>query len=120
VIQNGTIGETYNIGGNNEIRNLEIVQIICDILDEFRPDPKLKSHSDLITFVKDRPGHDFRYAINATKIKTDLGWVPKHSFTAGIRKTVKWYLQNEPWWEFIRSGEYLNYYCKQYRSLNAV
>jgi len=116
VIQKGRVGETYNIGGNNEVRNLEIVETICDILDEIRPTPSLNSHRDLITFVKDRPGHDFRYAIDAAKIKTELGWTPKHTFETGIRETIQWYLENESWWEFIRSGEYREYYQKQYES----
>ena len=118
VIQKGRVGETYNIGGNNEVRNLEIVETICDILDEIRPTPSLNSHRDLITFVKDRPGHDFRYAIDAAKIKTELGWTPKHTFETGIRETIQWYLENESWWEFIRSGEYREYYQKQYQGIS--
>lgn len=116
VIKMGTVGETYNIGGNNEIRNLEIVETICDILDEVRPSGAGDTYRKLITFVKDRPGHDFRYAIDAGKIKNELGWVPKHTFRTGIRDTINWYLENETWWEFIRSGEYRDYYKAQYES----
>lgn len=103
VITDGTIGETYNIGGHNEKNNLEVVQNICDILDNIRSCSHLdiKSYRELITFVDDRPGHDTRYAIDATKIKQNLGWVPDETFETGLRKTVTWYLDNEEWWQKI-------------------
>ena len=106
VLLNGKIGETYNIGGNYEKSNLEIVQSICNILDEIKPNKTGKSYKELITFVKDRPGHDYRYAMDITKIKQELCWTPKESFTAGIRKTIKWYLDNEKWWKDIQKKKY--------------
>ena len=108
VLENGSIGETYNIGGNNEIQNIEVVNTICIILDELIPDRLngLASFKDLITYVKDRPGHDVRYAIDASKIKIDLNWEPKEDFISGIRKTVKWYLTNLSWSENIQDGSY--------------
>ncbi|OHU90687.1 MULTISPECIES: dTDP-glucose 4,6-dehydratase [Pseudoalteromonas] len=105
VATEGKLGETYNIGGHNERRNIEVVNTICKILDEVRP--KSSSYSELITFVKDRPGHDMRYAIDASKIKNTLGWVPKETFETGLRKTVLWYLENEAWWKNVLSGEYV-------------
>jgi dTDP-glucose 4,6-dehydratase len=106
IIRKGTIGQTYNIGGNNEIRNIDIVHGICDILDELRPSDKLQSYKELITYVTDRPGHDLRYAIDATKIKRDLGWEPKETFPQGIRKTIEWYLDNSQWWKSIQDNSY--------------
>ena len=108
VLENGSIGETYNIGGNNEIQNIEVVNTICNILDELIPDRLngLTSFKDLITYVEDRPGHDVRYAIDASKIKIDLNWEPKEDFISGIRKTVKWYLTNLSWSENIQDGSY--------------
>ena len=104
----GLIGETYNIGGNNEIQNLEVVTEICKLLDELIPSKLngLDTFSDLISFVQDRPGHDVRYAIDASKIKNDLGWNPKENFISGIRKTVKWYLDNLSWSRNIEDGSY--------------
>jgi dTDP-glucose 4,6-dehydratase len=104
----GAIGETYNIGGNNEIQNIDVVKRICDLLDELMPEKLngLSSFSELITFVQDRPGHDFRYAIDASKIKNNLGWKPKEDFLSGIRKTVEWYLNNLSWSENIQDGSY--------------
>ena len=95
VLINGKIGETYNIGGNEEKSNLEIVKTICKILDDKMPSNKLSSYSELITYVKDRPGHDFRYAIDATKIKNELDWAPKHNFIKAIEKTINWYKKNQ-------------------------
>ena len=106
VYENGTIGETYNIGGNNEIKNIDIVNTICTILDDLHPSDNGKSYSELITFVKDRPGHDFRYAINAKKIQNELGWFPHESFETGIKKTVEWYLENKSWWKKIQDERY--------------
>ena len=102
--QNGTPGETYNIGGNNEYTNLEVVQNCCAILDELRP--KAESYSKQITFVSDRPGHDLRYAIDSTKLQKELNWVPETDFQTGLRRTVKWYLENEWWWRPIREKNY--------------
>ena len=104
-VEKGVPGETYNVGGRNERTNLEVVETICRILDELKPRRRGK-YTDLITFVKDRPGHDQRYAIDATKLETDLGWHALEDFDSGIRRTVQWYLDNEWWWGPIRSGRY--------------
>jgi len=106
IIRKGKIGETYNIGGHNEMKNIDIVTTICEILDEMEPSNKLKSYTDLITFVQDRPGHDLRYAIDAAKIEKDLGWNPAETFATGIRKTVAWYLENKQWWQNIQNNKY--------------
>ena len=106
VLARGEMGETYNIGGNNEIKNIDVVTIICSLLDEISPRENGSSYSDLITFVKDRPGHDFRYAIDAGKIQNDLGWSPNESFETGIRKTIHWYLDNQNWWKTIQDNNY--------------
>jgi len=108
VAEDGNVGETYNIGGNNEIQNIKVVKKICSILDELITNKMngMTSFSELITYVKDRPGHDVRYAINASKIKRDLGWKPKENFGSGIRKTVEWYLNNMSWSENIQNGSY--------------
>lgn len=105
VLQKGKPGETYNIGGRNERKNINVVKTICAILDELRPNAK-GSYSDLITFVTDRPGHDLRYAIDATKLETQLDWKAEEDFESGIRKTVEWYLNNEWWWRPIRDPKY--------------
>jgi len=104
VVEKGRIGESYNIGGRAERRNLQVVEAICDLVDELAPGKG--SRRDLITFVTDRPGHDARYAIDAGKIERELGWTPRHDFETGLRETVRWYLDNEPWWAAIRSGAY--------------
>ncbi len=113
VVSHGTPGQTYNIGGNNEMRNIDLVRLLCQILDECVEDGKLKAESrngksfaEQITFVTDRPGHDLRYAIDASKIKNELGWEPKQDHESGFRKTVEWYLENESWWQEILSGTY--------------
>ncbi len=106
IFENGVVGETYNIGGNNEIKNIDIVISICSMLDEIKPLENGKSYSDLIKFVKDRPGHDFRYAINADKIQKELNWFPSESFESGIKKTILWYLKNESWWRMIQNQTY--------------
>lgn len=110
VVTKGTIGETYNIGGHNEQKNIDVVRGICSLLDELRPDHpnEIKSYSELITFVTDRPGHDVRYAIDASKIDRELGWKPKETFETGLRKTVEWYLNNKSWWQGILDGTYKN------------
>lgn len=106
VMEAGEVGETYCIGGKNEKRNIEVVKAICDIVDDLEPDSAIGPRDRLITFVEDRPGHDYRYAIDPSKIEKELGWVPTESFETGLRKTVAWYLENRWWWERVRSGEY--------------
>ena len=106
ILSKGSIGSNYNVGGNNEIRNIELVNIICSIMDLKKPLNKNKKYSSLITHVKDRPGHDFRYAIDAEKIKTELNWVPKENFKTGIEKTINWYIENEDWWRKIQNKKY--------------
>jgi dTDP-glucose 4,6-dehydratase len=106
VLEKGTIGQVYNIGGHNEKTNLDVVQTLCHILDEMVPDSPHQSHKDLISFVKDRPGHDRRYAIDASKIQNQLGWKPQESFETGLLKTVRWYLDNTIWAERVLSGAY--------------
>jgi len=114
VIAKGRVGETYNIGGNNEKQNLEIVRTICRILDDLRPNDPTVPHEKLLTYVQDRPGHDRRYAIDARKIETELSWRPKETFESGIRKTIEWYLQNEAWTRDVTSGSYRQWMAKQY------
>jgi dTDP-glucose 4,6-dehydratase len=108
VITEGKVGETYNIGGHNEKQNIEVVNKICGLLDELRPAKNIskKSYKELITFVQDRPGHDIRYAIDASKIHRELGWQPEETFESGIRKTVKWYLENLDWAHRVQDGSY--------------
>jgi dTDP-glucose 4,6-dehydratase len=105
-IERGKPGETYNIGGNNEFRNIDLVKILCRILDELRPQGDGRAYSEQITFVTDRPGHDLRYGIDATKIQDELGWSPKQDHESGFRETVCWYLDHQSWWEEILSGDY--------------
>ncbi|MCQ9084859.1 dTDP-glucose 4,6-dehydratase [Vibrio harveyi] len=108
VVTEGEIGETYNIGGHNEKANIEVVKTICSLLEEFRPNKPagVESYESLITYVKDRPGHDVRYAIDATKIAQELNWTPEETFESGIRKTVEWYLNNQQWWQRVLDGSY--------------
>lgn len=106
VVTQGVIGETYNIGGHNEKQNIEVVITICRILDELQPRPSGQIYESLITYVKDRPGHDLRYAINATKMQRELNWLPVETFETGIRKTVEWYLENLEWCRRVQDGSY--------------
>ena len=114
VLAKGKLGETYNIGGWNEKANIDVVKTICTILDELRPRADGKSYAEQITFVQDRPGHDRRYAIDASKLKRELGWRPTETFDTGIRKTVQWYLDNPAWVEGVVSGSYRDWLQKQY------
>ena len=114
VLDKGETGETYNIGGWNEKTNLEVVHTLCDLLDELKPREDGKSYREQITFIKDRPGHDRRYAIDATKISKDLGWRPEETFETGIRKTVQWYFDNQDWVNHMQSGEYQHWLNKNY------
>lgn len=108
VVTEGIVGETYNIGGHNERKNIEVVRTICQLLEELTPfkPSGLAKYEDLITFVTDRPGHDMRYAIDANKIERELGWKPVETFESGMRKTVVWYLKNETWWQRVQNGSY--------------
>ncbi|MGV2454899.1 UNVERIFIED_CONTAM: dTDP-glucose 4,6-dehydratase [Acinetobacter seifertii] len=121
VVTEAKVGETYNIGGHNEQKNIDVVKSICQLLEELAPSKPagVDHYVDLITYVKDRPGHDLRYAIDATKIKEDLGWVPEESFETGLRKTVEWYLNNQEWVENVQSGEYKNWVQQQYQAKKA-
>ena len=114
VLKGGRLGETYNIGGWNEKTNLDVVNTVCAILDEQKPAADGKPYASLITYVKDRPGHDRRYAIDARKIERELGWKPKETFETGIRKTVRWYLDNAGWVQDVASGAYRDWVAKQY------
>jgi len=114
VLARGRVGETYNIGGWNEKPNLEIVHTICSTLDELRPRDPVVPHKQLVTFVQDRPGHDRRYAIDASKIERELQWRPRETFESGIRRTIEWYLANEAWLEEVTSGRYRQWIAKQY------
>jgi dTDP-glucose 4,6-dehydratase len=117
VLEKGRLGETYNIGGWNEMANIEVVKTVCALLDELKP--AAQPYATLITYVKDRPGHDQRYAIDASKIERELGWKPAQTFETGIRKTVRWYLDNQNWVEHVVSGEYQHWLDKQYGGARA-
>ena len=108
VVTEGAIGETYNIGGHNERKNIDVVKTVCALLEELVPSKPegVEHYADLITYVTDRPGHDMRYAIDAAKIERELGWRPQETFESGIRKTVQWYLSNESWWKRVQDGSY--------------
>ena len=114
IFHRGEVGETYNIGGFNEWKNLDIVELLCDVMDR-KLGRALGESRKLITFVKDRAGHDKRYAIDASKIKDELGWEPSLQFEEGMEKTVDWYLANQEWLDHVTSGDYQNYYQKQYQ-----
>jgi dTDP-glucose 4,6-dehydratase len=114
VLARGRLGESYNIGGKNELKNLDVVNTICSVLDELRPGDPVVPHANLIKFVTDRPGHDRRYAMDTGKIESELGWQPRETFGTGIRKTVQWYLENEAWIRSVTSGEYRHWMAKQY------
>ena len=114
ILKQGQIGETYNVGGRHEKTNLEVVETLCAMLDELKPKSNGKSYADQITFVKDRPGHDRRYAIDASKLERDLGWRPQETFETGLRKTVLWYLENIAWMDHVVTGEYQDWIQKQY------
>jgi dTDP-glucose 4,6-dehydratase len=113
ILERGVPGQTYNVGGRSEKNNLEVIGTLCALLDELRPDPK-GSYERLKTFVQDRPGHDRRYAINCDKLERDLGWSPQEKFESGLRKTVEWFLANQPWVESVTSGSYRNWISKNY------
>ena len=117
VIHQGKPGETYNIGGNNEVKNLDLVHLLCQLMDELAPDLPVKPSAKLITFVPDRPGHDRRYAIDASKIKQELGWAPQVTVEEGLRLTVQWYLEHQDWWRPLLSPEYQSYYQQVYTSV---
>lgn len=106
VLEHGRIGEVYNIGGNAERRNMDVVKTLCALMDELLPNSPHRPHHDLISFVPDRPGHDLRYAIDAGKLRNELGWAPAENFESGLEKTVRWYLDNRAWWERVLSGAY--------------
>jgi dTDP-glucose 4,6-dehydratase len=114
VINKGKPGETYNIGGNNEVKNIDLVHTLCKVMDELAPKLPVRPSQELITFVKDRAGHDRRYAIDATKIKTELGWTPEQTLEGGIHQTIEWYLTHQEWWQPLLSKEYQDYYASVY------
>jgi dTDP-glucose 4,6-dehydratase len=114
VLARGRVGETYNIGGRNELKNLDVVNTICSVLDELRPQDSAPPRTRLITFVTDRPGHDRRYAMNISKIESELGWRPRETFATGIRKTVQWYLDNPAWIQSVTTGTYRQWMATQY------
>ena len=121
VVTQAQVGETYNIGGHNEQKNIDVVKAVCQLLEELAPNKPtgVVHYQDLITYVTDRPGHDLRYAIDASKIQQDLGWVPQESFETGLRKTVEWYLNNHEWVAHVQSGEYKNWLTQQYHTESA-
>ena len=120
VLERGRVGETYNIGGNSERTNIEVVKLICDLVDEMRPALPSGPRRNLVTFVKDRPGHDRRYAIDASKLERELGWQPGERFENGLRKTVRWYLDHSSWVESVQTGAYLEWIAQNYTERLAI
>ncbi|XBS69867.1 dTDP-glucose 4,6-dehydratase [Acerihabitans sp. KWT182] len=120
VLASGVVGETYNIGGWNEKTNVEVVNMLCRILDELNPSARNESYTGQITYIRDRPGHDRRYALDATKIEADLGWKPKETFETGMDKTVRWYLEHPAWVDSVTSGSYLRWVEKHYQGKGAL
>jgi dTDP-glucose 4,6-dehydratase len=120
VLSRGVVGETYNVGGGNQRSNLEVVHTLCALLDELRPNSPHCPHIQLLTYVKDRPGHDRRYAIDARKLERELDWHAAESFETGLRKTVQWYLDNQPWVESVTSGAYQNWIERNYTGREPV
>jgi dTDP-glucose 4,6-dehydratase len=114
VLERGRVGETYNVGGRSEKTNLEIIGAVCQLLDELRPHDPVMPHSKLVTFVKDRPGHDRRYAMDTRKIERELQWQPEETFESGIGKTVRWYLEHEDWVRDVTTGSYRQWMAKNY------
>ncbi len=120
VLDKGRLGETYNIGGNSEQRNIDVVHTLCSLLDDLVPSSSYRPHEKLVTYVKDRPGHDRRYAIDANKIREELGWQPTETFASGLRKTVAWYLENRAWCDDIASGSYRHWMARNYGNRGAA
>jgi dTDP-glucose 4,6-dehydratase len=120
VLSHGVVGETYNIGGNSERANIDVVTAICNMVDEMRPEPSAPPRKRLVTFVQDRPGHDRRYAIDASKINRELGWKPSEQFESGLRKTVRWYLDNAEWVESVRTGAYREWIMQNYSERSEI
>lgn len=114
IMKRGKRGETYNVGGQCEMHNIDVVRMICDLLDDMVPNPGKRPRRDLITFVKDRPGHDLRYAIDFSKLQKEIGWFPDASFETGIKETIRWYIDNKRWVKRVKSGEYMSWIEKQY------
>jgi len=120
VLSNGIPGETYNVGGNSERANIDVVTTICDLVDEMRPQAGVAPRRELITYVQDRPGHDKRYAIDASKITRELGWKPAEQFEGGLRKTVRWYLENDEWVNHVRTGAYREWITENYAERGGI
>ena len=119
-MERGRVGETYNIGGNSERTNIEVVNLICDLVDEMSPTLATGPRRNLITYVKDRPGHDRRYAIDASKLSRELAWQPSQQFESGLRKTVRWYLDHADWIENVQTGAYLDWINQNYTERLAI